>query len=90
MSTENLPPPPAYVDDRKNEKKHDLFVASYAEDSTQDHQTLDLYDGAIDPVYQAKARILNHAIQEIGMGKYQASLPLSNNILKADYLSVPA
>lgn len=32
----------------------------------------DLYeDGYSDPVYQAKARILNHAIQEIGMGKYQ-------------------
>lgn len=32
----------------------------------------DLYeDGSVDPVYQAKARLLNHAIQEIGMGKYQ-------------------
>lgn len=28
-------------------------------------------DSALDPVYQAKARILNDAIQEIGMGKYQ-------------------
>lgn len=33
----------------------------------------DLYeDEYTDPVYQAKARILNHSIQEIGMGKYQA------------------
>lgn len=32
----------------------------------------DLYeDGSVDPVYQAKARLLNCAIQEIGMGKYQ-------------------
>ena len=32
----------------------------------------DIYeDGSVDPVYQAKARILNAAIQEIGMGKYQ-------------------
>ncbi|KAG8215449.1 MFS general substrate transporter [Butyriboletus roseoflavus] len=32
----------------------------------------DLYeDGYNDPVYQAKARILNYYIQEIGMGKYQ-------------------
>ena len=32
----------------------------------------DIYeDGAVDPVYQAKARLLNEAIQEIGMGKYQ-------------------
>ncbi|KAL1725989.1 major facilitator superfamily domain-containing protein [Schizophyllum commune] len=28
-------------------------------------------DGAIDAVYQRKAQILNQAIQEIGMGKYQ-------------------
>lgn len=32
----------------------------------------DIYeDGTLDPVYQAKARVLNAAIQEIGMGKYQ-------------------
>lgn len=36
----------------------------------------DLYDeGSVDPVYQAKARILNHALQEIGMGKYQVRKP---------------
>ncbi|KAI0776704.1 MFS general substrate transporter [Trametes elegans] len=34
--------------------------------------TTDLFeDGTVDPVYQAKARVLNAAIQEIGMGKYQ-------------------
>ena len=34
----------------------------------------DIYeDGTIDPVYQAKARVLNAALQEIGMGKYQVS-----------------
>ncbi|KAJ8583357.1 MFS general substrate transporter [Rhizopogon salebrosus TDB-379] len=33
---------------------------------------IDLYEeGYDDPVYQAKARILNHAIQDIGMGRYQ-------------------
>ncbi|VDB96955.1 unnamed protein product [Peniophora sp. CBMAI 1063] len=33
----------------------------------------DLYgdEGTVDPVYQAKAHVLNQAIQEIGMGKYQ-------------------
>jgi hypothetical protein len=32
----------------------------------------DVYDeGSVDPVYQAKARVLNRALQEIGMGKYQ-------------------
>lgn len=29
--------------------------------------------GSVDPVYQAKAELLNAAIQEIGMGKYQVS-----------------
>lgn len=33
---------------------------------------IDLYeDGYNDPVYQGKARILNRAIQDIGMGRYQ-------------------
>ena len=37
-------------------------------------QTEDVYAGdGLDPVYQAKARILNDALQEIGMGKYQVS-----------------
>ena len=32
----------------------------------------DLYEeGSIDPIYQAKAHVLNRAIQEIGMGRYQ-------------------
>ncbi|KAF4627706.1 hypothetical protein G7Y89_g10450 [Cudoniella acicularis] len=30
--------------------------------------------GTIDPVYEAKARVLNNAIQEIGMGSYQWQL----------------
>ncbi|ETW79672.1 major facilitator superfamily [Heterobasidion irregulare TC 32-1] len=35
----------------------------------------DLYDeGSVDPVYQAKTRVLNQALQEIGMGKYQWAL----------------
>ena len=35
----------------------------------------DLYDeGSVDPVYQAKARVLNQALQEIGMGKYQVRI----------------
>jgi hypothetical protein len=28
-------------------------------------------DGSVDPIYHAKARVLNQALQEIGMGKYQ-------------------
>jgi len=37
----------------------------------------DLYDdseGSVDPVYQAKTRVLNLALQEIGMGKYQVNI----------------
>lgn len=34
-------------------------------------QTLDLYGDPVDIVYQAKAKILNDQMQEIGMGKYQ-------------------
>ncbi|KAJ5037976.1 uncharacterized protein L3040_006852 [Drepanopeziza brunnea f. sp. 'multigermtubi'] len=33
-----------------------------------------LEKGTLDPVYEAKARVLNHAIQEIGMGWYQWQL----------------
>ncbi|CZT43904.1 related to 4-hydroxybenzoate transporter [Rhynchosporium secalis] len=33
-----------------------------------------LEKGSLDPVYEAKARVLNHAIQEIGMGWYQWQL----------------
>lgn len=34
-----------------------------------------LEDDALDPVYAAKARVLNKAIQDIGMGKYQVPFP---------------
>ncbi|KAL4064816.1 major facilitator superfamily domain-containing protein [Scleroderma yunnanense] len=41
------------------------------EDSLQAHTT-DIYTaGSLDPVYHAKAKILNDAFQEIGIGKYQ-------------------
>jgi len=40
--------------------------------------TMDLYEGNYhDPVYEAKARILNRAIQDIGMGRYQVSVNLN-------------
>ncbi|THH18192.1 hypothetical protein EW146_g2739 [Bondarzewia mesenterica] len=36
--------------------------------------TEDIYtNNVLDPIYQAKAKILNDALQEIGMGKYQAT-----------------
>jgi hypothetical protein len=30
-----------------------------------------LEEGSLDPVYEAKAKVLNKAIQDIGMGRYQ-------------------
>lgn len=35
------------------------------------HTTGALPEGSVDPVYEAKARVLNDAIQAIGMGRYQ-------------------
>jgi hypothetical protein len=38
-------------------------------------KTEDIYGGdTLDPVYKAKAMVLNDALQEIGMGKYQVCL----------------
>ncbi|KAJ8591672.1 hypothetical protein M405DRAFT_840394 [Rhizopogon salebrosus TDB-379] len=38
-------------------------------------------DDSLDPVYKDKARILNDALQEIGMGKYQRSSLASTSVL---------
>jgi hypothetical protein len=43
-------------------------------DLASDPTLVDLFSNeTVDPVYQAKARILNQAIQEIGMGRYQVN-----------------
>ncbi|KAI4125803.1 MAG: hypothetical protein LQ338_004083 [Usnochroma carphineum] len=43
--------------------------------SLDDNLTAPVLDrGAVDPVYQAKAHVLNNAIQQIGMGRYQWEL----------------
>lgn len=50
------------LDDKKDDLRVDVLRAG----------TQDIYSGeSLDPVYHAKAKILNDAIQEIGMGKYQ-------------------
>ncbi|KAH9976863.1 MFS general substrate transporter [Lactifluus volemus] len=53
--------------------------SNYAVHHLASHPTIlakeDLYDeGSVDPVYRAKAKVLNQALQEIGMGKYQWGL----------------
>lgn len=45
-------------------------------------RTQDVYgedDSGVDPVYQAKARILNDALQDIGMGRYQVRSELRSS-----------
>ena len=43
-------------------------------DSASDPTLVDLFSNeTADPVYQAKAHILNQAIHEIGMGRYQVN-----------------
>lgn len=55
---------------------------SYDEDVVP-AETNDIYtDAAIDPVYQAKARILNDALQEIGMGRYQVCIDVCICVIK--------
>lgn len=50
--------------------------------SLDDNLTAPVLDrGAVDPVYQAKAHVLNNAIQQIGMGRYQWEL-VSISILR--------
>lgn len=56
-------------------KDHTALKESPAQDShphTLAYAEEDLFEeGAVDAVYQAKARVLNAAVREVGMGKYQ-------------------
>ena len=54
-----------------DEKKSETSVQVY--EATNDIYALDDTPG-LDRVYHAKARLLNNALQEIGMGKYQVRL----------------
>ena len=47
----------------------DVLTRTAAEDEAMPDSVLE--DGSLDPVYEAKAKMLNKAIQDIGMGKYQ-------------------
>lgn len=52
--------------------KGDEIDSQYFRDHQIQGVTQDIFtDDSLDPVYQTKARILNDALQEIGMGKYQ-------------------
>ncbi len=70
MST---PPSPVKLSREHTEKRKRADIETNAIPvDTQD--VFDEDDSGIDPVYQAKAHVLNEAIQEIGMGKYQVCL----------------
>lgn len=58
--------PTGKLDDRKPSTSHDVDV-----DVGRDGPDIVLDEDTLDPVYTAKARILNKAIQDIGMGRYQ-------------------
>ena len=57
---------------QSSEKKPDDFVQ--VQEAIRDIYSVDDAPG-IDRVYLAKARLLNNAIQDIGMGKYQVCVP---------------
>ncbi|CEL60018.1 putative MFS-type transporter PB1E7,08c OS=Schizosaccharomyces pombe (strain 972 / ATCC 24843) GN=SPAPB1E7.08c PE=1 SV=1 [Rhizoctonia solani AG-1 IB] len=63
--------------DRKSDDSSPHYDAGIQPTTTRDRVSLGaarddiLPKGSVDPVYQAKAELLNAAIQEIGMGKYQ-------------------
>ncbi|KAK2627631.1 hypothetical protein QTJ16_003597 [Diplocarpon rosae] len=64
---------------RASPKEPNLIEKATSPRDAFDH-TASIEDGAVldnatlDPVYEAKARVLNHAIQDIGMGWYQWQL----------------
>lgn len=59
---------------RDNKANDDSPVTTYVADDVQTGDDSALPSGTFDPVYEAKARVLNRAIQEIGMGRYQWQL----------------
>lgn len=65
MSTKSQSTQDASSDETKVPKNKGTVVL------VETYDALDDVDSGMDPVYQAKARILNDAFQQIGMGKYQ-------------------
>ncbi|KAH8691607.1 putative sugar transporter [Talaromyces proteolyticus] len=60
--------------DNKSKSRDASPVATRVLDDVQPGEETALPSGTFDPVYEAKARVLNKAIQEIGMGRYQWQL----------------
>jgi hypothetical protein len=58
-------------EERKRSTSQDVIVVAVREGPD-----IVLDEDALDPVYTAKARLLNKAIQDIGMGRYQWQVTL--------------
>lgn len=67
------------MDVKMTEEKDETNIDSRSLDGNLTAPVLDR--SAVDPVYQAKAHVLNNAIQQIGMGRYQWELVSSPNLL---------
>jgi hypothetical protein len=59
--------------EKKSEKK-DVILAetSMAGEDSENFESL-YEDGVVDPIYHAKTLVLNRALQEQGMGRYQVN-----------------
>jgi hypothetical protein len=66
MDSETSAKPPSL----EEKDKEQLQVISQAATHAETH---DVFQSE-DPIYQAKMHILNNALQEIGMGKYQVDI----------------
>ena len=63
------------VDDKAGDYGKDSTTSEVnASDALDEAPAAVLGEGSLDPVYEAKARVLNKAIQDIGMGRYQWQL----------------
>jgi hypothetical protein len=65
MADGKLTPPGVSPYEPKNVGKTDLEITIHG-----DTESVYVYD-SLDPTYIAKAKILNDALREVGMGKYQ-------------------
>ena len=60
------------TDSKPDVKDEPDFIDNNSLDGTKTTPVFE--QGTVDPVYQAKAHVLNNATQQIGMGKYQWEL----------------
>lgn len=62
------------TDSRSKDEKEEIDMRSRV--AIVPDLSQDVFEGTLDPIYEAKAKILNDAIQEIGMGRYQVITPI--------------